>query len=260
MKDNFYSKQLHNIYQQTTKERLYYKNKDIAVTDPILQRTNNYIPSQPKPNYLYQQYSTNIQPKPVKPYKNYLSHTPSEIIYSDNAGKAEILKQTQALKGIAEMKKNYKLRSSQQKLNGIKVFPHYNNESSLQYLFTVNDLNKVNNNNSNNTLKKTKSITSLSSCKPMHNTFTRIFPSGGKTNNDAHLSNGKSCGYKATKYKKAKYDNLNDIIINQSKIKEKSNYAKKQNEIAIKPNNVSYSYMIEQNKKNWHKRMHSDYY
>ena len=248
MKDNFFSNQLHNIYQQTTKERLYYKNKDIAVTDPILQRTNNYIPSQPKPNYLYQQYSVNIQPKPIKPYKNYLSHTPSEIIYSDNAGKEEILKQTKALKGIAEIKKNYKLRSSQQKLNGIKVFPHYNNESSLQYLFTVNDLNKVNDNN--NKLKKTKSITNLSSCKPMHNTFTRIFPGKSNCNNNNNdLYNGRDCGYKATKYKKAKYDNLNDIIINQSKIKEKSSYSKKQKEIAIKPNNVSYSYMIEQNKK-----------
>lgn len=263
MKDSFYSNIVQQVYAQARRERMYFKKKDTAIKDPILQRTNDYIPPKPKSNLLLQKYSINIKPKSNKPIKTFHEQKRSAIIYSDKSGREEIQNKMYTIKNKSKFRNNFTIKHSRPKSSGIRVFPQLNRESSVQYLFTSNTLNEkdensiVINKEEGSKLKRTKSSTSFGTCKPMHDTFARVF-----------LRNKCECGscgdvatkynYKATKYKKAKYDNLNDLIICQSLIKENKHV--KDKEIPLKPNNVSYSYMIKQNKINWYKRVNSDYY
>ena len=235
MKDSFYSNLVQQVYAQARKERMYFQKKDTATKDPILQRTNDYIPAKPKSTLLLQKYSINIKPKPNKPIKTFHQQRRSAIIYSDKSGREEIQNKTHSLKYKHKFRNNFTINHSRAKTTGIKVFPQLNRESSVQYLFTSNTLNErddssiITNTEEGSELKRAKSTASFGTCKPTHDTFATIFL--------RRKCECGSCGdvatkynYKATKYKKAKYDNLNDLIISQSLIKENKRVKDKERE------------------------------
>ena len=82
------------------------------------------------------------------------------------------------------------------------------------------------------------------------NTYDRLFRVGDL---QGEINQRKKIMYKSNKFKKARYDHLQDLMDHQLKFRDKDD------NITLKPNQVSYSVMVTENNENYKKRLFSDY-
>lgn len=141
-------------------------------------------------------------------------------------------------------------------MNSIKIFPGKKQQSSIKNLLIDPVIQPVHHERCLTTQNSfrhqgTQSQLDQSSIYRKNinseNTFHRIFKG------DVHIQEKKKLMYKSNKFKKAKHDHLQDLMDNQLK------YRDKDDNIAIKPNNVSYSLMVNEANQNCQRRLYSDY-
>ena len=142
-------------------------------------------------------------------------------------------------------------------MNSIKIFPGKKQQSSIKNLLIdpepVKSIHHERCLTAQNSFRHQRAQSQLDqsliyrkNINP-ENTFHRIFKG------DVHIQEKKKLLYKSNKFKKAKHDHLQDLMDNQLK------YRDKDDNIAIKPNNVSYSLMLNETNQNCQRRLYSDY-
>ena len=137
-------------------------------------------------------------------------------------------------------------------MNSIKIFPGKKQQSSIKNLLIDPVIQPVHHERcltTQNSFRQSQLDQSSIYRKNIssENTFHRIFKG------DVHIQEKKKLMYKSNKFKKAKHDHLQDLMDNQLK------YRDKDDNIAIKPNNVSYSLMVNEANQNCQRRLYSDY-
>lgn len=180
--------------------------------------------------------------RPVKTIK-------TEIFPDEKSGRDEIENINTKMARRRKLKSDFELKAKKHRTNSIKIFPGKKEESSIKNLLTDPDkgLSYQNNHTKNKSLMN--HTVYRQNINP-ENTYDRLFRVGDL---QGEINQRKKIMYKSNKFKKARYDHLQDLMDHQLKFRDKDD------NITLKPNQVSYSVMVTENNENYKKRLFSDY-
>lgn len=181
--------------------------------------------------------------------------TKSDIFHTDaNYKNFSVDNSFRTLSKRCKLREDMEKRCKIQRPNSKKMIANISHQSTMKSILSSSSFDILNENTKKSTpiLRETYGFTKKS--KPLNisaiptNTYDRIFKYG----DFGHVTEKKRVNYKSKLFKNKRKDNINDLIKNQLK------YRDKDDPITLKPNYIQFSSMVKTIKKNNLNRLLTD--